>query len=113
MKAAIRLEGTLLEEIDVENRLRQECCMAPVPFNLYTCLAVERWLFRVEGAGVGVTVKHKYDEKLFRRYVRNASERRITEYQFADDSALLASTIVLNDSALLALGYQRTASDLI
>ena len=36
MKAAIRLEGTLLEEIDVENGLRQGCCMAPVLFNLYT-----------------------------------------------------------------------------
>ena len=74
MKAAIRLEGTLSEEIDVENGLRQGCCMAPVLFNLYTCLVVERWLIRVEGVGVGVTVKHKYDEKLFRRYVRNASE---------------------------------------
>ena len=108
-KAAIRLEGTLLEEIEVENGLRQGCCMAPVLFNLYTCLAVERWLFRVEGAGVGVTVKHKYDGKLFRRYVRNASERRITECQFADDSALLASTRSGAEGS--ALGYQRTASD--
>ena len=109
MKAAIWLEGTLLEEIDVENGLRQGCCMAPVLFNLYTCLAVERWLFRVEGAGVGVTVKHKYHEKLFRRYVRNASERRITECQFADDSALLAST--RSGAERPALGYQQTASD--
>ena len=109
MKAAIRLEGTLLEEIGVENGLRQGCCMAPVLFNLYTCLVVERWLFRVEGAGVGVTVKHKYDEKLFRRYVRNPSERRITECQFADDSALLAST--RSGAERLALGYQRTAGD--
>ena len=109
MKAAIRLEGTLLKEIDVENGLRQGCCMAPVLFNLYTCLVVEKWLFRVEGAGVGVTVKHKYDEKLFRRYVRNASERRITEYQFADNSALLAST--RSGAERSALGYQKTASD--
>ena len=50
MKAAIWLEGTLLEEIDVENGLRQGCCMAPVLFNFYTCLVVERWLFRVKGA---------------------------------------------------------------
>ena len=42
MRAVIRLEGTLLEEISVENELRQGCCMAPVLFNLYTCLVVER-----------------------------------------------------------------------
>ena len=29
--------------------------------------------------GVGITVKYKYDEKLFRRYIRNASEGKITE----------------------------------
>jgi len=67
--------------------------MAPVLFNLYTSLAVERWLERIDGVeDVGITVKYKYDEKLFRRYTRNASERKITECQFADDAALLAST---------------------
>ena len=44
MKAVFRLEGTSLEEITMENRLRQGCCMAPVLFNLYTCLVVERCL---------------------------------------------------------------------
>ncbi len=67
--------------------------MSPVLFNSYTCLVVERWLERLDDVeGVGVTVKYKYDEKLFRRYTRNASERRVTECQFADDSALLATT---------------------
>ena len=65
VKAAIRLEGTSLEEISAENGLRQGYCMTPALFNLYTCLVVERWLVRVEGAGrVGVTVKYKYDKKL-------------------------------------------------
>jgi len=36
MKATIRLDGTLLEEIRVENGLRQGCCMAPALFKLYT-----------------------------------------------------------------------------
>ena len=32
----------------------------PCPFNLYMCLAVERWLERVEEEdGVGITVKYK------------------------------------------------------
>ena len=48
-KAAIRLEGTSLEEISVDNGLRQVCCMTPVLFNLYTCLVVERRLVKMEG----------------------------------------------------------------
>ena len=39
MKARILMGGVMLEPIDVKNGLRQGCCMAPVLFNLYTCLA--------------------------------------------------------------------------
>ena len=57
MRARVRLDGVMLEEISVQNGLKQGCCMAPVLFNLYTCLAVERWLARVDGVdGVGLTV---------------------------------------------------------
>ena len=63
-------------------------------------------IVRMEGVGgVGVTVKYKYDGKLFRRYTRNAIERRVTECQFADDSALLATTRSGAESS--AIGYQR------
>ena len=41
MKARISLDGALLEKFRVENGLRQGCCMAPVLFNLYTCVALE------------------------------------------------------------------------
>ena len=41
MKAQIRLDNTLLEEISVDNGLQQGCCMAPVPFNLYASLVFE------------------------------------------------------------------------
>lgn len=57
MKVRIRMDGAMLEKIMVKNGLRQGCCMAPVLFNFYTCLAVERWLVRVrDNKGVGITI---------------------------------------------------------
>ena len=110
MKAKIRLKGKTVGEIKVQIGLRQGCCMAPVLFNLYTSLAVERWLERLEGdEGVGITFKHKVDGNLFRCYTRNAQKRKITECQFADESALLASTRAGAEKT--ALTYQQTNSD--
>ena len=61
----------------IENSLRQGYCIATVLFNLYTCLVVECWHHRIHVAeGVGVTVRYKYDNKLFRRYTRNAMQKR-------------------------------------
>ena len=78
MKAKIHMDGTMLEEIEVQNSLRQGCSMAPVLFSLYTCLAVERRLVRVENTeGVSITIKYKQDKKLFRRYSKNACEKKI------------------------------------
>ena len=110
MKAKIRLDGSLLEQIDVQSGLRQGCSMAPVLFNLFTCLVVERWQARVEGAdGVGIKLNYKYDQKLFRRYIRNADVRTLTECLFADDGALLASTRPGAERAVRE--YQGTCSD--
>ena len=84
--------------------------MVPVLLNLYTCLAVEKWLARVEDVeGVGITIKYKFDKKLFRRYTRNACERKLTECQFADDAALLSST--RSGAETVAVEYQRSSSD--
>ena len=42
--------------------------------------------------GVGVKLNYQYNQKLFRRYVRNADVRMLMECLFADDAVLLAST---------------------
>lgn len=57
MKAKIRLNGSLLEQFDMKNGLRQGCYMEPVLFNLFTCFVMEQWQARVQGAeGVGITL---------------------------------------------------------
>ena len=58
---------------------------------------------------MGITIKYKYDQKLFRRYTRNANERKITECLFADDGALLAPTRSAAKCATLV--YQQTSID--
>ena len=110
MKAQILLGDTPLEEIEVGNGLRQGCCMAPALFNLYSCVVVERWMARMEGIdGFGVYLRHKHDGKLYRRYTQNANETKVTECQFADDAALLATT---RDGANRSLQvYMRVAGD--
>ena len=37
------MDGELLEEIEVNNGLRQGCTMAPTLFNFYASVVAERW----------------------------------------------------------------------
>ena len=60
MQAKICLDGSVSEQFEVSNRLRQGCCMAPVLFNLFSCLVIERWRTRLEEVeGVGVDLHFK------------------------------------------------------
>ena len=89
MQAQIRLNDMMLEPINASNGFRQGCSMAPFLFNLYSSLVIERWHARVsslEDNDWGIY------RKLFRWYTRNAEEVKVSEYQFADDVALLATT---------------------
>ena len=67
MSVKVRLGGVMTDSIEVQNGLRQGCCMAPVLFNLFVCAMMERWAERANGnVEVGVRLHYKYDEKLFR-----------------------------------------------
>ena len=60
MEARIRVDGELLEEIKVNNGLRQGCTMVPTLFNLYAGVAAEKWMEAVqkcEGCGSGATIQ--------------------------------------------------------
>ena len=114
MKARVMcIDGAMLEEIEVVSGLRQGCCMAPVLFNLYSCLAVERWLARIENIeGAGNTIKYKnnnYSGGTLASY-RNCCEKKSTECQFSDGTAILTSTRSGTERA--PVEYQQASNDL-
>ena len=82
--------------------------MAPVLFNLYTCLIFERWTQTVAAlGGVGVELFYKFDQQLFRS-TRNGSNSHLTDCQFAEDVVIMAPTRAGAELALQA--YMDTAS---
>ena len=96
--------GKLSDDIKVDNSLRQGCSMSPTLFML------ERWREKMKDVeGSGILLNYKMDGKLFRRYTRNAKQAYLTEGQFADDAALLATT---HKGAKIAMTeFASTASD--
>ena len=80
MKVEIRLDRCLIEQFDVRNGLRQGFHMLSVLFKLFTGLVKECWLARIEGAeGVDISLKFKYDHRLFRKYTKNANVKLMME----------------------------------
>ena len=87
MSAKVLVDGIGLEDIAVNNGLRQGCCMAPVLFNIYACAVFERWSSRIEDYGdVGLTLRFKLDKKLFRRASVCGAPLSVINGQFADDA---------------------------
>ena len=91
MTASIRVRGDLLVLIRVENGLRLGFTMAPVLFNLNTCVVFERWRGMIADDGeLGIPLIQFRRERLFNTKLAEHRRIRLTECEFADDSTLLA-----------------------
>ena len=75
MKARVRVDGELLDEIEVNTSLHQGCMMAPTLFSMYACVVVKRWLEGVESVeGSGTHILYKLNQQLLHGSIRNARE---------------------------------------
>ena len=97
MKAAVTTDSATntippidVNNIDVNNGLRQGCTIAPSLFNLYFNLVVEEWRRRCQPFGVDVL--YKCGGRLVGRQAKRASKVAVTELQFADDAVLVGAT---------------------
>ena len=80
MNNRVRVDGEMLDVIEVTNSLRQGCTMAITVLNLYTCVVAERWLERVKDVeGMGRHLLYKLDQQLFCRSTRNVQDGTIVK----------------------------------
>ena len=95
MEAYVRVAGGLSDVIQVRNGLRQGCVLAPVLFNLYLTLVVERWRARLKemNVDVGVELHYQINGQLFSSSrCRMPSQSVLTDFEYADDAMFHART---------------------
>ncbi|XP_065182367.1 uncharacterized protein LOC135813077 [Sycon ciliatum] len=107
MLASVRVAGGCTDPISVQNGLRQGCVMAPVLFNLYFGLVMERWrsVLRERGIESGVDFSFLINGQLFPRAAgrrRQSQTGHADDFEFADDAVLLATTRAAADLSLSA-----------
>ena len=91
MSAIVQCGDVVSDPISVRNGLRQGCTMAPVLFNIFMWAVVARWQEWIRDVpGVGFELRYHCEADLYHKSRRLDSFLRLTESQFADDSALFA-----------------------
>ena len=91
MSARVRVGGTHSDPIAINNGLRQGCAIAPVLFNLYFSLVLEKWLAAMQVMDCdGVPLKVNINGHLFNGPRSQHHILTLTDLEFADDAVLIA-----------------------
>ena len=95
MEVSVRVAGESSGTIHVQNGLRQGCVMAPVLFNLFFGLVIERWRETLTERDIdaGVSFRH-VDDNRFLYSVRRAQSTEVTDFEYADDAVLFLSVLL-------------------
>ncbi|XP_065185994.1 uncharacterized protein LOC135816821 [Sycon ciliatum] len=68
METCLRIDGRLLDPLEVQNGLRQGCSVALVLFNLYMAAVFHTWKQRMEGVdGFGVDIRYNINGQLIQK----------------------------------------------
>ena len=101
MSANLSIPGIEAEPIEVQNGLRQGCCMAPVLFNIFMWAVFQLWQREVaDMPEIGLPVSSNSGPSLLFKRQKTDTINIHRDCQFADDSALIATT---HHGATLAL----------
>ena len=92
IRAAVFVKGRCSDSFTVRNRVRQECTIAPVLFNLYFCAMVADW--RKQCPQADVTFCYCHGRKLVGDHTPKSQLliSCVMESKFADDAALYATS---------------------
>ena len=88
MQAEVSVKDMTTDTIEVMNELRQGCTLAPTLFNIYYSAVVADWRNRCLAVGVDVRICHGRKLVGDRTAKSRLSKLRISESQFADDTAI-------------------------
>ena len=101
MSANLSIPDIEAEPIEVQNGLRQGCCMAPALFNIFMWAVFQLWQREVADIPeIGLPVSSNSGPSLLFKRQKTDTINIHRDCQFADDSALIATT---HHGATLAL----------
>ena len=108
MQARVIVEGSLTDEFEVKNGVRQGCCLASLLFNIYAAAWTQEWC---SSAPPGVELKYKIDGTVYRHGQDDrikANTVVVKDGHYVDDAVALSASV--QEQNIVALQYQEIAS---
>ena len=110
--AAVRAYGKTSEEFSVSSGVRQGCVLAPALFNLYFDVVIRSAIEEHHQEGRGVHLVYHPEGRLVGERRKMTAQTLVTDLEYADDMALVASSWSDLETMLVSLNTQCTAMGL-